>query len=65
MKASEKGDIIFEEDDCEQKKGDTFLSYHRQAGRPLAWLKRCVSPSPPYYNIMPLAIFPVVQLVYR
>jgi len=36
MKASENGDIVFEEDDGEHEKGDTFLSFHRQAKRPLS-----------------------------
>jgi len=36
MKASENGDIVFEEDDDEHKKGNTFLGFHRQAGRSLS-----------------------------
>ena len=36
MKASGNGDIVFKEDDGEYEKGDTFLSFHRQARRPLS-----------------------------
>ena len=36
VKVSGNGDIVFEEEDSEHEKGDTFLSFHRQAGRPLS-----------------------------
>jgi len=45
VKVSGNGDIVFEEEDSEHEKGDTFLSFHRQAGRPylkeLCWLVMC------------------------
>jgi len=69
-------DVVLEEDDGEYEKGDTFLSFHHQAARPIsrktmltdylsAWLKRCVIPSPPHDGITPLEIFPGVELVHR
>jgi len=36
IKASGNGDIVFDEDDGEHEKGDTFFSFDRQAGRSLS-----------------------------
>jgi len=58
MKVGNHEDVVMEEDGNEYERGDVFLSFHRQAFRPLsqqvllagylsAWLKRCVVPSAP------------------
>jgi len=71
MASSGHDDIVYEEDDEEYEKGDTFLSFHRQARRPLsrktllvgylsAWLKKCVILSPTHNGISPMKISPVV-----
>jgi len=76
MKAGGHEDVVLEEDDGEYKRGDIFLSFHRQAKGPMSrkvllagylsiWLKRCVILSPPYDGNTPLVILPAVQLVYR
>jgi len=36
MKAGGHEDIVLEEDDGEYKRRDTFLSFHRQAKRPIS-----------------------------
>ena len=76
MKMSNHEDVILEEDDGDYERGDIFLNFHHQALRPIsrkallasflsAWLKRCIIPSRPHDDIMPLLIFLTVQLVYK
>jgi len=68
-------DVVLNEDEGEYEKGDTFLSFHCLAARPISrkamlagylsvWLKRCVIPSPPHDGITPLTIFLGVELVH-
>ena len=75
MKTSKHEDVVLEEDDGDYEQGDIFLSFHRQASRPIsrkalsvgslsAWLNRCVIPSRPHDGITPLVIFSAVHLVY-
>ena len=76
MEVGEHEDVVLEVNDGEYERGDTFLSFHCQALRPIiwmtllagytsAWLKRCVIPSPPPDDITPLVILLAVQLVHR
>ena len=76
IKVGRHEDIVLEENDGEYYQGDTFLSFHLQAKRPIsrkalsagylsAWLKRCVISSPPHDKITPLVILVAVQLVYK
>ena len=67
------GDVIFEEDDEIYKKGDSFKRFHHQTSQPMSqkallagflsiWLKKCMVSSPPHDRILPLVLFPAVQL---
>ena len=75
MVASRHIDVVPDEDEGEYEKGDTFLSFHRQATQPIsqkvmlagylsAWLKRYVIPSPPFDGITLRGIFPAIQFVH-
>ena len=71
MKVGGHEDIVPKEDDGEYKWADTFLSFHREAEKPIsqkallagflsAWLKRCVILSLPHDGITPSVILPTI-----
>ena len=68
-------DVILEEDDDINEKGDKFKSFHRHAKHPISrkallagslsvWLKKCVIFSPPHDGSLSWVLLPAVQVAH-